>query len=165
VLPAELDGLLSLIMGLKSDTSHPMHIPIILCELQTQSDSDNIKRHAFNLFKVELQTRMHNYDLPGTNDTSADLDYDDVTRKLNGNISRLSFHQMRIEATIDSLSYIKKCEKHFREATSPNTESLDSRIEQIENENRALLAEVKMNQRIAQIQLDGESMHRGFDST
>lgn len=154
VLPAELDGLLSIIIGLNLEASHPMHIPVILCEVQTQSDSNDIKRHAFNLFKVELQTRMHNYDLPGPNDKTTDLDYDDVTRKLNGVVSRLSFHQMRIEATTDSLEYIRKCEKYFRGTTDLNAESLNSRIEQIESENRALLAEVKMNQRIAQSQLD-----------
>jgi hypothetical protein len=97
---------------------------------------------------------MHSYDLPGMTDTTTYLDFDDVTRKLNGIISRLSFHQMRIEATIDSLAYIKKCEKHFRRDTATNDVALNSRIKQIENENRALLAEVKMNQRIGQSQLD-----------
>lgn len=156
MLPTELDELLSFIigLGLKPSASHPMQIPLILCELQTQSDSNHIKRHALNLFKVELQTRMHSYDLPGTTDTTADLDFDDVTRKLNGIISRLSFHQMRIEATLDSLDYIKQCERYFRRDTAANELALVSRLDQIENENRALLAEVKMNQRIAQSQLD-----------
>src|SRR5271155_5114372 len=97
---------------------------------------------------------MNSYDLPGPLKTSTNLDYDDITRRLNGIISRLSFHQMRIEATIESLKYIKRCEEHFRGEGEANAESLHSRIEQVSEENGALLAEVQCNQRIAQSQLD-----------
>lgn len=154
LLPKELEALCVAIRGLNSDTFHPMQVPVILCEMQTDADSNDIKRHALSLFQVELQTRMHIYDLPEPLTTSKDLEYDDVTRRLNGIISRLSFHQMRIENTIESLKYIKTCEKQFYGEGNANAESLHSRIQQLSDENRALLAEVQCNQRIAQSQLD-----------
>ena len=161
LLPKELDVFLAFIKASRSELAHPMYLPIILCEMQTDSDSDNVKRHSLALFQVELQTRMHTYDYATGRglESSTDLDYDEVTRKLNGIISRLSFHQMRLETTLEALRYIKQCEKHFRDGghnslvASPHT-----RIDQISDECRALLAEVYSNQRIAQSQLDVVSL-------
>ncbi|PVH92010.1 hypothetical protein DM02DRAFT_620193 [Periconia macrospinosa] len=153
LLPNELDVFLAFMKASRSELLHPMYLPVILCEMQTDLESDNVKRHSLNLFKVELQTRMHTYDYASLLEPSKDLDYDDITRKLNGIISRLSFHQMRLETTLESLKYIEQCERHFR-GDERLAESLHARIEQISDEGRALLAEVYCNQRIAQSQLD-----------
>ncbi|KAF2662093.1 hypothetical protein K491DRAFT_279713 [Lophiostoma macrostomum CBS 122681] len=144
----------------RRDLRHSMCLPLILCEMQTTSDTTEIKRHSSSLFEIELQTQMHAYDFVGPLGFPQDLDYDKITRSLNGIISRLAFHQMRLETTLRSLEYIKGCETNFRPAVTSGdefvgiTESLSDRIEQVSDENRVLLEEVQCNQRIAQSQLD-----------
>lgn len=155
LLPQELETLFAFMKASRSELRHPMCLPLILCEMQTDSDSNNVKKQSALLFQVELETRMHSYEFADSLKSSEDLDYDDVTRKLNGIMSKLSFHQMRLEATLKSLEYIKGCEKHFRrDSWMELSDTLLVRIDQVADENTSLLAEVLCNQRIGQSQLD-----------
>jgi hypothetical protein len=172
----ELDTFRQYLLASKRELPHPMYLPLILCEMQTNSDTTEVKRHSSSLFEIELWTQMHAYDFAELYHSPGDIDYNQITKELNGIISRLAFHQMRLETTLKSLDYMKGCEKHFRPAghgpdglgNDPHlldiAESLADRIEQTSDENRVLLEEVRCNQRIAQSQLDAVRSTSRLDS-
>jgi hypothetical protein len=155
----ELSTILNFISGTRSQMSHPMFVPVLLCEVLLDKDSDEVKRHARNLLSVEYKTRMHIY--PTQEDSISrqaifmDIDFDGITKSLNGISSRLSFHQMRVETSLRFLESIEEYEKYFRpEAGLASSEQLKVRLTEIRDGNIALLLEINFNQRKAQTQLE-----------
>ncbi|KAF2498168.1 hypothetical protein BU16DRAFT_558239 [Lophium mytilinum] len=146
--PRERDHFLASLESMKMENFHPMHIPVWLCEAQTDRDSAEVKRHAAGLHDLTVMSIMKDSSprmvIPGE-----ELDYALMTSKLNAATSRLSHLQLRFESTIDSLKYIATCEGDFGE-NEKIREALQEKLHQLEAENRALLAEVLCNQRISQ---------------
>ncbi|KAF2801889.1 uncharacterized protein BDZ99DRAFT_577333, partial [Mytilinidion resinicola] len=129
------------------ESFHPVHIPVWLCETQTDKNSDLIKRHASDLRDSNrkcLATRYHRKMIP-----DRELDYREMTTGLIAITSQLSLLQLRFESNMDSLNYIAECECCFSENEKVKG-VLQEKIHQLDVENRALLAEVKCHQRIAQ---------------
>ncbi|CAN9376029.1 unnamed protein product [Alternaria sp. RS040] len=158
-----------------AESAHPMNIPLILCEMLMESDSNGVKAHASDLYQVELRTNFHGY--PLSSDTPSQLaktpekDFEDMTRSLNVIISRFAFHEMRIRANAVSIDQILShisvgtTQQGFHPAPplqsiqeaikhpTPLVRSLQNRINHLQTEQRALLLEISCNQKIAQSQL------------
>jgi hypothetical protein len=150
----ELTTILNFISGTGPKLGHPMFIPILLCELLLDKDSDEVKRHASDLLGVEYKTRMHIY--PTHEESSSgqaiykDIDFDSITKSLNGISSRLSFHQMRVETSLLFLESIDEYEKYFRrDHDLASSQELKVRLAQIKDENVSLCSEILFNQRKA----------------
>jgi hypothetical protein len=45
----------------RTDTCHPMLLPVILCEMLADADSNGARQNAIELFDIELRTRTVDY--------------------------------------------------------------------------------------------------------
>ena len=165
----ERDSLMSALDEFKGPLVHPLLLPVLLCELLTEADSTQIKRHALNLYQVEMQTaymRVEKPVRPSTKDQdqTAEDDVEELTRRLNAIVSRLAFHEMRINANIVLVSAIIEelsallplLEREYSQAASQWQElgkPLRLRLQGMQIEHKALLLEVSCNQKIAAGQL------------
>ena len=141
--------------------THPLAIFITLMKMMTQKDSAEVKRHGAALFKIEVQTRMHIYDqVP--NEVNQDIidarsdqeRLDEITTKLNGILSRLSFHKMRLESSRASLDRLYEWESDFPLGTGNNKNTgLSVVIEKQQRYISSVLNELEFNLRTAQSQL------------
>ena len=154
-------------------SKHPLLIPVILCEHLTQSDTNEIKRHGSNLFKIELRTNsLRITNLTSKTARSGNGSYEDeleeLTRGLNAITSRLAFHEMRLNANITlvaaiigNLYDIHKYDSSESDSKKSDTFSarfaanrpLRQRLENLRVEHAALQNEIACNQKIAAGQL------------
>jgi hypothetical protein len=155
----EFTTISNFLSGTGAQLGHPMFVPVLLCELVLDKDSDEVKRHASDLLAIEFATRMHIY--PTHQESSSrqaiykDIQFDSITKSLNGISSRLSFHQMRVETSLRFLESIDEYENFFRrEDDLALSQELRVRIAQIKDENVSLCSEILFNQRKAKTQLD-----------
>ncbi|KAF2035891.1 hypothetical protein EK21DRAFT_53237 [Setomelanomma holmii] len=160
-------------------TAHPLNVAIILCEMLVESDSNGVKLHASNLYRVEKRTNFHGYtpskseNMGGNLTMTPEQDFAEMTRSLNLIISRLAFHEMRIHA---NAVFIEDMRIHFQRIDIKGTilknnpdpdeqrrwasklrsmsRSLEERLVHLRTEQRALLLEITCNQKIAQSQLE-----------
>ena len=149
-----------------TESAHPMNIPLILCEMLMESDSNGVKTHASNLYQVELRTNFHGYPLssntPSQLARTPEEDFEDMTRSLNVIISRLAFHEMRIRA---NAVFVEQITSHIDAGETSKaygdkyprlytmSQVLRERLDHLQTEQRALLLEISCNQKIAQSQL------------
>lgn len=170
----EMSRLAMYIGDTRAETAHPMNIPVILCEMLIESDSNGVKGHALELYQVELSTTYHGY--PGNESadpdnltTSPKQNFEEMTRSLNTIISRLAFHEMRIHANgvfadqiMERIRLINESmrsrDPDQRGSWLPRLRSMSERVlerlYQLKIEQRALLLEISCNQKIAQSQLE-----------
>ena len=158
----ELEALLSSLAEFETRFTHPLLMPVILCELLTESDSTAIKRHASSLYQVEIRTvymRVEKTGRPGIKGRGEKLEegVEDLTRSLNAIVSRLAFHEMRVTANAGLVAAILE---QLAEGAGGDKDTwedfgipLRSRLEALQHEHRALLLEVACNQKIAAGQL------------
>ena len=154
---------------------HPLLVPVLLSELLTVSDSNEIKRHAANLYKVEMQTSslgVGKADLTTvlTDSPTPEDNFEDLTRSLNVITSRLAFHEMRINANVTlvatllvNLINIQLVHYHKSSRVRPFTKDseemykhidlLQQRLKNLQVEHAALLNEITCNLKIASGQL------------
>lgn len=166
----ELIGLLSAMNEFKTSSAHPLLLPVLLCEMLTESDSNEIKRHGSNLFQVEHQTNLIRIGQPNTmhsNDQTvfAEDDLEDITRRLNAIMSRLAFHEMRINANVTLVATIinnfKVLERRCVDLSPDEEDSepylmhmkMRRRLQNLQVEQAALLNEIACNQKVAAGQL------------
>ena len=104
---------------------------------------------------------MHIYDQVPTDaneelvDARSDQDkLDEITTKLNGILSRLSFHKMRLESSRTSLDRLCQWEEDFSPDASRKSSSPKLVIERIQRYITSILHELDFNLRIAQSQLE-----------
>ncbi|KAI8941183.1 hypothetical protein NX059_002420 [Plenodomus lindquistii] len=150
----------------KAIMAHPLNIPITLCEMLMESDSNGVKLQSSDLYRVKWRTNIDAYpNLP----TSPEQDFAELTRNLNVIISRLAFHEMRVHANgvfVDEMR--SQNERIFaspqfggrpsdedikwsNEQGTMSQELLD-RLSHLKTEQRALLLEITCNQKIAESQ-------------
>ncbi|KAF2728631.1 hypothetical protein EJ04DRAFT_556623 [Polyplosphaeria fusca] len=163
----ELSRLMAHLGDTHSETCHPMNLPVILCEMLTESDSQGIKRRAAQLYDVEIKTNFHGY--PKLKTAEDDLtpktpaqEFEEMTRSLNTIISRLAFYEMRIHAKrafieqiddrIKNMLIVPHRAAWFTELQS-STRYLRERLTHLRTEHQGLLFEIACNQKIAQSQL------------
>ncbi|KAF1972963.1 hypothetical protein BU23DRAFT_147202 [Bimuria novae-zelandiae CBS 107.79] len=150
----------------QSQLYHPMNLPIILCEMLTDGDSNGIKAHASMLYDVEFKTKT------ALNTESLDAkgpDFGEMTRSLNTIISRLAFHDMRIKANRGFVERIElqmksmssrlgdkkiSISEELRSSLKAATQLMWQRLVHLKTEHQALGLEIALNQRIAQSQLE-----------
>ncbi|KAF2831401.1 hypothetical protein CC86DRAFT_452461 [Ophiobolus disseminans] len=150
------------------ESGHPINIPIILCEMLVESDSNGVKLHASNLYKVEKRTNFHGYtpsnspDSPNSLAKGQEKEFAEMTQSLNLIISRLAFHEMRILANAVFVEELGACMIHMgldgnyspTHGYWSGTQRLEERLLHLKTEQRALLLEIACNQKIAQSQLE-----------
>ena len=141
--------------------NHCLAVPVALINMMTKKDSDEVKRHGGALFQIEVQTRMHIYDQVPADasdelvDARNDQDkLDEITTKLNGILSRLSFHKMRLESSRTSLDRLCQWEEDFSSGDRKEGSSPKVVIERIQRYISSILHELDFNLRIAQSQLE-----------
>lgn len=166
----EFMALLTAVQEFDSSCMHPLSLPVMLCELLTQSDSNEIKRHGSNLFKVELRTDSLrigtlNTSIPNHGKNTPEDDLEDLARRLNAITSRLAFHEMCINANVTLVARILKDIKSvywtgrhsgFFERAEKGIAiemHLQQRLQNLEVEHAALQNEISCNQKIAAGQL------------
>jgi len=110
-LVTELSTIQNFLSGTGTQMCHPMFVPLLLCEILLDKDSDEVKRHANDVLGVEYKTRIHIY--PAHQDSTSktaiflNINFDSIIKSLNGISSRLSFHQMRVETSLRFLESIE----------------------------------------------------------
>jgi hypothetical protein len=172
--------LAAFIQDIRALIAYPLGLPVILCEMLVQSDSDHVKKHVSKLYWVELRTNFNQYpNLP----KSPEQDFAEITQSLNRIVSRLAFHKMRIHAStvfVDDMSDQLKVISAGYTTSQPSSstpdgvrsndteaeetvwlnkletmyQSLGERFAHLKAEQRALLLEITCNQKIAQSQLE-----------
>ncbi|KAH3948395.1 hypothetical protein HBI56_127130 [Parastagonospora nodorum] len=160
LLPNDLDSFSSHIGDRQEECAHPLNIPAILCEMLAESDSNGVRLHASDLYKVELQTNYSNYIFsePVNGSTrqheSSQQNFAQMTQSLNRIISRLAFHEMRIHANIIFVDEMKDClEQWIRHPDDTINSRLKERLAHLKIEQRGLILNIACNQKIAQSQL------------
>ncbi|KAL4995594.1 hypothetical protein BDV10DRAFT_128087 [Aspergillus recurvatus] len=176
--------LLEHISDADKDACHPMLLPIILCEMLAVADANGIRANGSELSKVEFRTNFSGfYQInavmdPGSERTP-EKEFAEMTRMLNYIISRLAFHEMRMQANIGltrqirehmsaiiaELSPLRKTTDNLAEnLTAPGpgrwvnamyeaSHRLSQRVSHLEAEHQALLLEIACHSKIAQSQL------------
>ncbi|KAH5281986.1 hypothetical protein HBI71_000230 [Parastagonospora nodorum] len=160
LLPNDLDSLSLHIGDRQEECAHPLNIPAILCEMLVESDSNGVRLHASDLYKVELQTNYSNYIFsePVSGSTrqhkSSQQNFAQMTQNLNRITSRLAFHEMRIHATIVFVDEMKDCLEHrTRHPVDTINRRLKERLAHLKIQQSGLLSNIACNQKIAQSQL------------
>ena len=132
-----------------------------LIKMVVTKDAVEIKRHGETVFQVEIQTRMHGYEGVGNsaNDDFVDPRNDEkmldtITSKLNGVLSRLSFHKMRLESCELSLRRLKKWQVDFSMEPSKDISQFEEATEKTQRYIISKLAELDLSLKIAQSQLE-----------
>ncbi|KAL5043617.1 hypothetical protein BDW71DRAFT_117924 [Aspergillus fruticulosus] len=166
------------------DACHPMLLPIILCEMLAVADANGIRANGSELSKVEFRTNFSGFYKistamdPGPERTP-EKEFAEMTRMLNYIISRLAFHEMRMQANIcltrqirEHMSAIEAELSPLPKTTDNTTENstmpgpsrwvnamheashrLSQRVSHLEAEHQALLLEIACHSKIAQSQL------------
>ncbi|KAK2804489.1 hypothetical protein FQN50_006564 [Emmonsiellopsis sp. PD_5] len=169
----EISSLITYLGDSREELIHPMNLPVILCEMITEGDSNGIKRRAKELYQVEIRTNYHGYPRNEAAEEghakSPEKDFEEMTRSLNIIISRLAFHEMRINAnavfTAQILERIRAFETDAKKLEASGVEvwhkelqsasrPLLERLVHLKTEHQALLLEIACNQKIAQSQLE-----------
>ena len=57
----EVSSLVTYLGDTREESIHPMNLPVVLCEMLTEGDSNGIKRRATELYQVEIRTNYHGY--------------------------------------------------------------------------------------------------------
>ena len=57
----EMSTLLEALKDVGADACHPLAIPLILCQMLSDSDANAIRKHAAALYKVEFRTNFDGY--------------------------------------------------------------------------------------------------------
>jgi hypothetical protein len=57
-LPDERSMMLDLLNDSKPELLHPMFLPVLICEMLTDADANNIRSNALNLSNIELRTNF-----------------------------------------------------------------------------------------------------------
>ncbi|KAL8823311.1 MAG: hypothetical protein Q9191_005976 [Dirinaria sp. TL-2023a] len=165
----DLDTFTSSLEFAREHLVNPLLLPLSLCEMLVDSDSQAIRTHAGELYEVEFRTNFHGFYTSGPVESggvtrSPEQDFEEITRSLNFVISRLAFHQMRISANvtlIDGLVQVKQKdlvdddeEESWKARSESSASWVESRLASLKAENQALLLEIACNQKIAQSQLE-----------
>ena len=64
LLRKEVSDLHSVLDDAKEQSSHPLLVPLLLCQLLVDGDANGIRRHATDLYKVEFMTNFHGFSAP-----------------------------------------------------------------------------------------------------
>ncbi|KAK2790501.1 hypothetical protein FQN52_005518 [Onygenales sp. PD_12] len=169
----EISSLVTYLGDSREELIHPMNLPVILCEMITESDSNGIKRRAKELYQVEIRTNYHGYPRNEAAEEghakSPEKDFEEMTRSLNIIISRLAFHEMRINANAvftdqilerilafetDAKNLEEGGEEEWHKKLQSASRPLLERLVHLKTEHQALLLEIACNQKIAQSQLE-----------
>lgn len=161
----------------QDDTCHPMLVPVVLCEMLTDADSNRVKGHASELLGLEFRT---NFSDTSNSKSTPEQEFADITQQLNYITSRFAFHEMRTEANIVLVEKIRAhmadllfakvvlsgekkdptarifkdfWDNHSKTALLASADRLSTRLDHLESEQRALLLEISCNAKIAQNQL------------
>ncbi|KAL6231866.1 hypothetical protein BDW75DRAFT_219017 [Aspergillus navahoensis] len=166
------------------DACHPMLLPLILCEMLAVADANGIRANGSELSKVEFRTNFSGFYKisaamdPGSGRTP-EKEFAEMTRMLNYIISRLAFHEMRLQANIGLTRQIREHMSAIKAELSPLPKTTDNpaenftmagpscwgnamreashrlsqRISHLEAEHQALLLEIACHSKIAQSQL------------
>ena len=170
----ELEQLKSVLNDLRSLPVHPLLLPVLLCELLTDSDSNEIKLHASNLYKVEVRTNYLRIDrrqtlLSSIQTHSNESGFEDLTRKLNAITSRFAFLESQVNANVklveSVLKYTDQIDRHVKQDLRATLErqkegwsegqwrllskTLIQRLNNLQIEHSALPIEIDCNQKIA----------------
>ena len=160
----ELRAFEKMLDDFKHKPIHPMLLPTLLCELTMHTDSNMVKRHETNIHEVERLTSYFNYRIDDrqANDDAGVRHIEELTLKLNAVVSRLAFHEKRLYANISLTLKTDAAVKHLRETLKSNPgnhdyirhpDNLCHRLENIQDEARALIVEISSLQKVAQSQL------------
>ena len=60
----EMSDLRSALHDTKSQSCHPLLVPSLLCQLLVDSDANSIRKHAADLYQVEIKTNYHGFYAP-----------------------------------------------------------------------------------------------------
>ncbi|KAK2750779.1 hypothetical protein FQN55_001789 [Onygenales sp. PD_40] len=169
----EISSLVTYLGDSREEFIHPMNLPVILCEMITEGDSNGIKRRAKELYQVEIRTNYHGYPRNEAAEEghakSPEKDFEEMTRSLNIIISRLAFHEMRINANAvftdqileriqafetDAKNLEEGGEEEWHKKLQSASRPLLERLVHLKTEHQALLLEIACNQKIAQSQLE-----------
>ncbi|KAK2789276.1 hypothetical protein FQN51_002725 [Onygenales sp. PD_10] len=142
-------------------------------DIKREGDSNGIKRRAKELYQVEIRTNYHGYPrneaAEESHAKSPEKDFEEMTRSLNIIISRLAFHEMRINANavftdqiLERILAFETDAKNLEEGGEEGwykklqlaSRPLLERLVHLKTEHQALLLEIACNQKIAQSQLE-----------
>ncbi|KAH7393844.1 hypothetical protein DE146DRAFT_109470 [Phaeosphaeria sp. MPI-PUGE-AT-0046c] len=154
-------GFLAMHLGdTQEECAHPLNIPVVVCEMLVERDSNGVKSETSNLHKVELQTNYSGYVPSQTGDKDVgeakvpQSDFPEMTRKLNVIISQLAFHEMRVHANGVFVEDMIICLASWITYSDENMKGkLRERLAHLRTEQRALLLDISCSQKIAQSQL------------
>lgn len=57
----EMSDLRSALHDAKTHSCHPLLVPSLLCQLLVDSDANSIRKHAADLYQVEVKTNYHGF--------------------------------------------------------------------------------------------------------
>lgn len=60
----EMSDLRSALSDAKDKCCHPLLVPSLLCQMLVDSDANNIRKHASDLYQVEFKTNYHGFSTP-----------------------------------------------------------------------------------------------------
>ncbi|KAH7087012.1 hypothetical protein FB567DRAFT_629057 [Paraphoma chrysanthemicola] len=168
----DMSRLATYIGDIGASIAHPLAVPVIMCEMLLESDSNEVKRQASSLILVENRTIWDEAMNVSILAEMSGNPFAQLTRTLNYIVSRLAFHEMRIHANMVFVSEITasldnilisdlKTDKDNPvrdEDWTKNFESMSRTIRErlihLRSEQRALLLEITCNQKIAQSQIE-----------
>ena len=59
-----MSDLRSALHDAKTQSNHPLLVPSLLCQLLVDSDANSIRKHAADLYQVEVKTNYHGFYAP-----------------------------------------------------------------------------------------------------
>lgn len=60
----EMSDLRSALHDARAQACHPLLVPSLLCQLLVDSDANSIRKHAADLYQVEVKTNYHGFYTP-----------------------------------------------------------------------------------------------------
>lgn len=130
----------------------PFLILLEMIKMLTKKDALEVTRHAANVYDIERRLRLFLPDDSSHSSTGIEIDFPFVTSTLSSAISRLSFHQMRLEGNLRAIKGLTTqvpghCDCNNRHISFlPSCEEVGDSIEN-------WLTDVKFNIEIARVQL------------
>ena len=133
----------------------PFRLVLRMISMITEKDAAEIERHAANIYDIERRLRLFVPDDFSLSASGIEVDFHFVTTKLSSAISRLSFHQMRLDSNLKAAQTLNKQVRPLLKSLNhqPSQMAFSKEARELEANIANWITDVNFNLDIARTQL------------